>query len=133
MHKLTLAFSLIAAIAAVGCGSSSSNNTGSTGSPSTYCSASIATTQVCYGYTNLTSQQQSSVDQSCKSSLNGKVVSSCPTDGIIGCCTTKSSYNTEVCYYQSSSDAGTMVDAGTMSNTYKQSCDSQGGTWSTSQ
>jgi hypothetical protein len=106
-----------------GCSSSS----GGGGSPSVFCSASFAGSQICYGYTNLTSDQQNAVTSSCKSTLQGTIVSACPTSGLLGCCkTTTAGYNTEECYYGD--------DAGTSSASADQmACTSQSGTWSTSQ
>jgi hypothetical protein len=114
------------ALSTIVAGCSSSTSSGST--PGVFCSASFAGTQVCYGYTNLTSDQQNAVTSSCTGTLQGKIVSSCPTSGLLGCCKTSVSggYTQEECYYGD--------DAGTSSASADQmACTSANGTWSTSQ
>jgi hypothetical protein len=117
-NSFLLASFFMTSVAAIACGSSSNGG----GSSSVFCSSSFGGQQQCYGYTNLTSDQANSVSGSCTGSLQGKVVSSCPTSGLTGCCKyTAGGISTEDCFY--SSDAATD----------KQVCTSENGTWSTSQ
>lgn len=124
--KLTalLASAFLAATTIVaGCSSSSTPSGSAGGSPSVFCSASLAGTTICYGYTNLTSDQQNAVSSSCTGSLQGKIVSACPTADLTGCCKTATAgYNTEECYYGA---ANASAD--------QQACTASSGTWSTSQ
>ena len=80
-----------------------------------YCSATVGPSTVCFGYSNLTSEQQSAVTQACTGSLGGTIDSSCPA-GQVGCCTITAGYTTTECYY--AGDAATL----------KAGCS---GTWST--
>lgn len=130
--KLCLAASLLAALAAVGCSSSGSGSPGSTSS-GVFCELTIATAQTCGGSTSYTASQQSQAKSAC-TQQGGTVVSSCPTSGLVGCCTAKVSGNIsqETCTYLPGGDAGSMVDAGAMQSSAKTGCENQGGTWSTS-
>lgn len=109
------------------CSGSSPGTIGGGGPPpGVYCSAKVAEAEVCYGYSNLTADQQSAVAQDCTQSLDGSVVSSCP-GGQIGCCSLPTGgYTTTECYYQgdpSSLQAGCKSSNGTWSG----SGDSDGG------
>jgi hypothetical protein len=129
--KLALAASLLAAFAAVGCGSSSSNSPGSSSS-GIFCSVSTGATTACSGTLNVPSADESTYKSDCTKG-GGTIVDSCPTKGLIGCCTEKGSSNYSVvsCTYGVSTDAG-MMDAGAMGNAEKTACQNGGGTWSTS-
>ncbi len=78
-----------------GCSSSSSSST-PTG---TYCDLTVAGSEICSGYTNLTADQVKSVTDSC-TQQGGKIVSSCPSANQSGCCSfTSSGYTVNACYY----------------------------------
>lgn len=114
-------------------GNGNGGSAGASGSISSYCSTMIASTPVCYVYKDFPAQSKSTLDQTCTSTLKGQVVPSCPTTGIVGCCklTTNGSV-VEQCFYKTQGDAGMPVDAGSLTDVYKQSCTSQKGTWSKS-
>jgi hypothetical protein len=117
--------SLLFIAAAPGCSGGSGDGGG--GSPAVFCSTNFGGSSLCYGYTNLTSSQQSTVSNSCTSTLGGQVVTSCPTGGLTGCCKyTAGGITTEECYY--ASDAGIPGFDPTSSD--KQACSSLNGTWS---
>ena len=112
--KLAFVSSVLALLPVAACSSSS-------GSPSTppgiYCDVTGASVPLCYGYSNLTPDQQNAVSMSCTSSLMGKVAGSCPA-GDIGCCEqTTSGYTTTECYYTGDP------------STYQQGCTAGMGTW----
>jgi hypothetical protein len=124
--QVTLLASLfLTAIAATGC---SSSNDGGGSTPGVFCSTSTGGSSLCYGYTNLNSDQQNTVSNQCTSTLQGKVVSSCPTAGLAGCCKySAGGITTEECYYESDAGLGAFGDPAT---TGKQACSSLSGTWS---
>jgi hypothetical protein len=129
MKLQALAFaSLFVTLAVIpGCGSSDS---GGGSSPSVFCSTSTGGSQLCYGYTNLNSSQQSSVSDQCTSALQGKVVSSCPTADLAGCCKySAGGITTEECYY--GGDAG--IPGFDPASGGKSACSAVSGTWSSSQ
>jgi hypothetical protein len=102
-----------------GCSSSSSSP------PGVSCSSSQLGQESCFNYSNLNSDQENAVKSIC-SAINGTVVSSCPTAGLVGCCkTTASGYTSEQCYYAD--------DSGVPASSDQQSCTTGNGTWSTSQ
>jgi len=121
-----LAASLFVTVLA-GCSSSSSDGGGTT--PSVFCSTNLGGSSLCYGYTNLTSDQQKAVSDACaQAPLSGKIVTECPTSGIAGCCKyTAGGIATEQCYY-TAGDSG--IDPSTAA---KQVCSTLKGTWSTGQ
>jgi hypothetical protein len=97
-----------------------SGSSGGIGSPpGIYCSASSAGVSVCYGYANLTGDQEDAVKQTCTEALQGTITSQCPTTNEIGCCTQPTDgYSTTECYY-----AG-------QASSYSAACKAAGGTWS---
>lgn len=114
---------LLAGSIAAGCSSSSSPAPGNI-----YCSATLAGTQLCYGYKNLNADQQNSVTTDCKQTLMGTIVSSCPTASLVGCCSyTMGGIAIESCSY-GGGEGGT-----TDPTTDMMVCSSESGTWSTSQ
>jgi hypothetical protein len=126
LSAILLSSFLVASTLVAGCSSSTS---GSGGTPGVFCSTSLLGSQLCYGYTNLNSDQTNAVTSACTQTLQGKIVSSCPSAGIVGCCkSSQGGYNIEECYY--ADDAGT-----SSADQDKQACTSSptNGTWSTSQ
>ncbi len=102
-----------------------SSGTSGGGSNSLVCSTNTGGVESCVEYKGFTSDQQSSLNSSC----TGSVVSSCPTAGLLGCCTTTvSSYTVESCSY-GSTDGG----FGLTASDEESSCKTISGTWSTSQ
>jgi hypothetical protein len=104
----------LAALAALGllglAGCSSSSGGGSTPA-GTYCN--VTSLNLCYGYTNLTSDQQNTVKSECTQQLQGTVVSSCPT-GDVGCCAfTTGGIQTNECFYSGSASVDQSACAGT--------------------
>ena len=125
MNKPLLVFTLVASAAALALASGCSSSTASPASISTYCATSLGGAPLCYGYSNLTSDQQTSLANTCKQSLMGTVVTSCPTASLVGCCTSKTAgIATEECYY--GADSGTADVSG-----YQAACSATSGTWST--
>jgi hypothetical protein len=116
---------LVTTALVTGCSSSSSDDS----TPSVFCSTSFGGSSLCYGYTNLTSDQQKSVSNACtQAPLSGKIVSSCPSGGLAGCCKyAAGGITTEECYY-SAGDSGTGGDPATAG---KQACSAVNGAWST--
>src|SRR4051812_18274312 len=98
LHTFLVGSLLATAALVAGCGSDSSS---SSAPPAVFCTSAFAGTSVCYGYTNLTSDQQKSVSDACTAApLSGKIVSTCPTGGLAGCCKyTAGGITTEECYY----------------------------------
>jgi hypothetical protein len=106
---LALSFASCVALAfAPGCGSSSAG-TGSDGGGGSAGSGgggadffcSIPASDSCFGYSNLTSDEETAEKDAC-SAEKGSVVSSCPTAKLVGCCTVKGSGAVpgyELCYY----------------------------------
>jgi hypothetical protein len=81
------------------------------------CSVNLAGQQFCYAYSNLSSDQTSTVKQGC-SSQGGSIVSTCPKDGLVGCCSvTVNGISGEACYYFGTSSLDQMA------------CAAGGGTW----
>jgi hypothetical protein len=120
-HTIFLGSFIVLAAIVAGCGSSSSSDS----TPSVFCSTSLGGTSTCYGYTNLTASEQSSVSSECTQSLQGSVVSACPTSGLAGCCKySAGGITTDECYYQESGG----VDPTTSG---QQACTAVSGTWST--
>jgi hypothetical protein len=77
--------------------------------------------QLCFVYKHLTAAQQSAASTAC-TQQHGTAVTSCPSAGLVGCCTeTASGVTAESCNY-----AGTASDLMT-------ACASASGTWSTTQ
>lgn len=112
--KLALAAVSVFAIA---CG-------GGGGGGALFCTFSTGGTQSCAGYSGLTGAERTAEETACKDE-SGTTASSCPSSGLVGCCTTKASgsgqtFTTEACYY-----AGTAADL-------QSACTSANGTWSTS-
>ena len=123
---------LLAVPVAVATACSSSSSSGG-GGGSIFCSASLAGTQLCYGYSNLTPDQQNSVNNTCKQSLMGTITTSCPTAGILGCCKfTQGGIQIEECYYSGGGEGGA-GDAGVDTSAYQMACTQNNGTWSTHQ
>ncbi len=92
---------LVAVSVGVGCGSSGGPSNPGPTSASFYCATNIAGAKQCYGYSNLTSEQETAERDAC-SSQQGSIVSSCPT-GFVGCCTsTTAGYTVDLCYYEGS-------------------------------
>jgi hypothetical protein len=111
---------LLASASTVGCGGgdSSSSSSGTSGS-GFGCNLSLAGSQFCYVYTNLTSAQQMQEQQAC-TSQSGSVVSSCPSANLVGCCkVTMGGLGVNECYYFGTAS----VD--------QQACTMASGTWST--
>ncbi len=106
--------------ASVGSGCSSSSQRAGSGNPAgVYCVVGGASVTSCYGYSNLTSTQQSAVSQACTQALQGKIAGSCPTQGQVGCCTTNvSGYAQTQCDYAASAaelEAACKASSGTWS------------------
>jgi hypothetical protein len=102
-----------------GCGGGSSSGSGSSGGGPTGfgCNVSIAGSQFCYVFTNLTAQQVSSEQTTC-TNMSGTVVTQCPAANRVGCCTvTQTGVTFDECFY-----FGTVM-------TDQQACTSAMGTW----
>jgi hypothetical protein len=99
-------------------GGASGGSTSSGGSASTLgCSVDLSGEAYCYLYSNLTTAEDSTARQDC-SSQGGSVVSSCPTDNLVGCCAvTASGVTAQACYYFGTASADQMA------------CTTAGGTW----
>jgi hypothetical protein len=110
-HRVFIAAPILVFLsAAVACSSKSASNA------SFYCNASA--TGLCYGYSDLTADQESTVKGTC-SSAAGSVVSACPT-GFVGCCSyALGGITTDECYYR-----GAASDDQT-------ACQALNGTWTT--
>jgi hypothetical protein len=102
----------------VGCSSGSGNSGSSTSGFG--CSLTIATIDFCYVYTNLSSDQQNAEQMACKNQM-GTVVTSCPTDKLVGCCNVMlGGMGVNECYYSGTADSD------------KSACTQLSGSWSTS-
>jgi hypothetical protein len=101
---------VIAAVAALGpaaegCSSSKGSGAAAAASTSLYCSVTVAGVQECFGYSNLTAQEQSAERSACTGE-GGTIVPVCPV-GNFGCCsTTTAGLDVSECYY-----AGTAAQA----------------------
>jgi hypothetical protein len=94
-----------------------SGTTSSAASSAFGCSLSLAGQQYCYAYSSLSGDQDKSERQAC-SNQGGSIVSSCPTDNLVGCCAvTSSGISAQNCYYFGTSS----VD--------QTGCTGAGGTW----
>jgi hypothetical protein len=103
-----------------GGGSGSSSGSSSGGTSSAYCSLTVQGQTACIIFSNLTSAELSAADQSC-TSQGGTTVSSCPSSGVVGCCTmVNSGISAEECLYFGTASAD------------QSQCTQSGGTWSTS-
>jgi hypothetical protein len=93
-HRVFIAAPILVLLsAAVACSSKSASNA------SFYCNASA--TGLCYGYSDLTADQESTVKGTCGAAA-GSVVSACPT-GFVGCCSyALGGITTDECYYSGS-------------------------------
>jgi hypothetical protein len=93
-----------------GCGGSGSGS----GSNSDFgCSLKVVGQQYCYAYSKLASDSASSARSAC-SSQGGTVVNSCPTDGLVGCCSMAQSGMTfQSCYYFGTASTDEMACPGT--------------------
>jgi hypothetical protein len=112
MRAARSAIALVAAgVASVGlytCGGSSPGSGPGAGSDYA-CSLSVAGQEYCYAYSNLTAESASSARTMC-SNQGGKAVSSCPTDGLVGCCAlTQSGVSYQSCYYFGTASADEMA------------------------
>jgi hypothetical protein len=121
LRSLVIAAPLFALLSLAACGSSTS------GSNSLFCSQNMAGSESCVAYKGFTSDQQSTLNSEC-TSASGSVVSSCPSAGLLGCCTTSvSGYSVEECYYGGDSGVGLSASQ------EESSCTMGSGTWSTGQ
>jgi len=77
----------------------------------------VATVDQCTRTTDLNSSLYSALQSMC-TQQGGKVVSACPTAGVIGCCTNA---NSEGCFYTGGTNPMTQAE-----------CSQAGGTWSAS-
>jgi hypothetical protein len=103
-----------------GSSSGSSGGSSSGGASSVYCSLTVQGQTACIILLNVPSAQVSAEDQAC-TNQGGTTVSSCPSSGLVGCCTIViGGLSTEQCVY-----FGTASDE-------QSSCTQTGGTWSTS-
>lgn len=121
--KFFIGAAVFSMMAAVGCSSGGGSSGGGGGGGGLDCSVPAA--NLCYIYSGLNSAQNTAESSACAAETSGAVVSSCPTAGLYGCCTTTTGgFSTEDCYYQYA-DGG-----GPGASSYMSSCT---GTWSTSQ
>lgn len=102
----------------------SSAGSGGSSSPGIFCSDVPNVAYRCGGWHKLSASDQQSFKDNCIQE-GGKIVSVCPSDNLLGCCTVNSGLIEKCAYASSSSDAGTNADWA------KQDCDMSGGTWST--
>jgi hypothetical protein len=123
---------LCAAAAAftLACSSSSGSESGDGGSGGTGSSSACTYLQggitECFMFANLTSAQAAKDDMNCATTQpDGKVVDTCPSEGLIGCC--RSSIGPEIAYACSYEGDG----GGTLSQIEGQ-CEEGDGGWSTS-
>lgn len=86
-----------------GGGGGSSSSSG--GSSSAVASCQVASQNVCYVFLNGAPETAGGDGVECQSALGGKVVSSCPTSGLLGCCLYSSPSDYE-CFYQGSGAKG---------------------------
>ena len=114
MKLISASFALILCCCAIACGGSTSGN---------YRCLSPATQgadQGCIVYSSVASENLSSSEALCTQSGN-TIVSSCPTDNLLGCCTTVlPTFTEEACYYGTTGAA-----------TYETACTQASGNWST--
>jgi hypothetical protein len=96
-------------------------STGSGGDQSLSCVVTGGGSDFCFEERQLSSSEASSFVGTCHMQLHGDIVSGCPTQSLVGCCTTPSSaITTVICYYSGSESSN------------RQTCASNGGNWGNS-
>jgi hypothetical protein len=132
-HLFFVAPILAVSLMVVGCGSSSDSSTGagggttssgtSGGATDVACTFTQGASMSCIQYGNLQQAQIDGIKQSCSAQPSGKVVDSCPTDKLLGCCAQKTAgIDTATCYYEA---------MGLTADSLKMACGQAMGTWGT--
>jgi hypothetical protein len=94
-------------------------STGSGGEQKLSCDAHQGGTEFCFEELHLSASDASTFEQTCNMQIHGSIGAQCPTQGLVGCCTSTSSGVTSVaCYYSGSETSN------------QQSCQSNNGSWS---
>jgi hypothetical protein len=117
--KILFSFASLGALCiAVGCSSSSTSSSGGGGGGGSGLYCSVPSSMVCYGYKNLPSEDTQSETSACTAE-SGTIVSSCPSDGLVGCCSyTEATIDTEECYYMAGSASEDMSSCSALSGTF---------------
>jgi hypothetical protein len=93
---------------------------GGDGGTNVFCSETTAGVPYCFGYENYPPTLVSGFETTCTTTDKGTVISSCPSAGLVGCCTIQGTNTVVSCDYSGTASA----DQGM--------CTGLSGTWSTS-